>query len=87
MKRCIALLHHGWADWEAGFVLAALREHFGFTGFRKVVMTQEFAAMQKKARIRAHARSDRDIHGHPHQVVGPLSGSHSTRSSRFVTDQ
>lgn len=31
MKRCIALLHHGWADWEAGFVLAALREHFGFS--------------------------------------------------------
>jgi putative intracellular protease/amidase len=31
MKRCIALLHHGWADWEAGFVLAALREDFGFT--------------------------------------------------------
>lgn len=31
MKRCIALFHHGWADWEAGFVLAALREHFGFT--------------------------------------------------------
>lgn len=28
-KRCIALLHHGWADWEAGFVLAALREYFG----------------------------------------------------------
>ena len=20
--RCIALFHHGWADWEAGFVLA-----------------------------------------------------------------
>ena len=29
MKRCTALFHHGWADWEAGFVLAALREHFG----------------------------------------------------------
>lgn len=28
-KRCIALFHHGWADWEAGFVLAALREYFG----------------------------------------------------------
>lgn len=31
MKRCIALFHHGWADWEAGFVLASLREYFGFT--------------------------------------------------------
>lgn len=31
MKRCIALFNHGWADWEAGFVLAALREHFGFS--------------------------------------------------------
>ncbi len=31
MKRCTALFHHGWADWEAGFVLAALREYFGFT--------------------------------------------------------
>ncbi len=31
MKRCIALFHHGWADWEAGFVLAALREYFDFT--------------------------------------------------------
>lgn len=31
MKRCIALFNHGWADWEAGFVLAALREYFGFT--------------------------------------------------------
>lgn len=30
MKRCIALFNHGWADWEAGFVLAALREYFGF---------------------------------------------------------
>lgn len=30
MKRCVALFHHGWADWEAGFVLAALREYFGF---------------------------------------------------------
>lgn len=30
MKRCIALFNHGWADWESGFVLAALREHFGF---------------------------------------------------------
>lgn len=30
MKRCIALFHQGWADWEAGFVLPALREHFGF---------------------------------------------------------
>lgn len=30
MKRCIALFNHGWADWEAGFVLAALHEHFGF---------------------------------------------------------
>jgi len=30
MKRCIALFNHGWADWEAGFVLAALREDFGF---------------------------------------------------------
>lgn len=29
MTRCVALFHHGWADWEAGFVLAALREHFG----------------------------------------------------------
>lgn len=31
MKGCIALFHQGWADWEAGFVLAALREDFGFT--------------------------------------------------------
>lgn len=31
MKRCIALFNHGWADWEAGFVLATLREYFGFT--------------------------------------------------------
>lgn len=31
MKRCTALFHHGWADWEAGFILAALREYFGFT--------------------------------------------------------
>ena len=31
MKRCIALFHHDWADWEAGFVLAALREYFDFT--------------------------------------------------------
>jgi len=30
MKRCIALFHQGWADWEAGFVLAALRDYFGF---------------------------------------------------------
>ncbi|MDP1737669.1 MAG: DJ-1/PfpI family protein [Caulobacter sp.] len=30
MKRCIALFNHGWADWEAGFVLAVLREYFGF---------------------------------------------------------
>lgn len=30
MKRCIALFNHGWADWEAGFVLAALREYFDF---------------------------------------------------------
>ena len=30
MKRCIALFNHGWADWEAGFVLAALREDFAF---------------------------------------------------------
>lgn len=30
MKRCVALFHYGWADWEAGFVLAALREYFGF---------------------------------------------------------
>lgn len=30
MKRCVALFHHGWADWEAGFILAALREYFGF---------------------------------------------------------
>lgn len=30
MKRCIALFNQGWADWEAGFVLAALREYFGF---------------------------------------------------------
>jgi len=30
MKRCVALFHDGWADWEAGFVLAALREYFGF---------------------------------------------------------
>lgn len=30
MKRCIALFNHGWADWEAGFVLAVLREDFGF---------------------------------------------------------
>lgn len=30
MKRCIALFNEGWADWEAGFVLAALREYFGF---------------------------------------------------------
>lgn len=29
MKRCIALFHQGWADWEAGFVLAALRDYFG----------------------------------------------------------
>lgn len=29
-KRCIALFHDGWADWEAGFILAALREYFGF---------------------------------------------------------
>jgi len=28
-RRCIALFHHGWADWESGFVLAALREYFG----------------------------------------------------------
>ena len=31
MKRCIALFNHGWADWESGFVLAALREYFGFS--------------------------------------------------------
>jgi putative intracellular protease/amidase len=31
MKRCTALFNHGWADWEAGFVLAALREYFGFS--------------------------------------------------------
>lgn len=31
MKRCIALFNHGWADWESGFVLATLREYFGFT--------------------------------------------------------
>lgn len=30
MKRCIALFNHGWADWESGFVLAALRDEFGF---------------------------------------------------------
>lgn len=30
MKRCVALFNHGWADWEAGFVLAALREYFGY---------------------------------------------------------
>lgn len=30
MKRCVALFNHGWADWESGFVLAALREYFGF---------------------------------------------------------
>ena len=30
MKRCVALFHDSWADWEAGFVLAALREYFGF---------------------------------------------------------
>lgn len=30
MPRAIALFHHGWADWEAGYVLAALRESFGF---------------------------------------------------------
>jgi putative intracellular protease/amidase len=30
MKRCIALFNHGWADWESGFVLAALREYFDF---------------------------------------------------------
>lgn len=29
MKRCVALFHHGWADWESGFVLAALRDYFG----------------------------------------------------------
>ncbi len=31
MKRCITLFNHGWADWESGFVLAALREYFGFS--------------------------------------------------------
>ncbi len=31
MKRCIALFNDGWADWEAGPVLAVLREHFGWT--------------------------------------------------------
>jgi putative intracellular protease/amidase len=30
MKRCVALFNQGWADWESGFVLAALREYFGF---------------------------------------------------------
>lgn len=30
MKCCIALFNHGWADWESGFVLAALRDEFGF---------------------------------------------------------
>ncbi len=31
MKRCVALFNHGWADWESGFVLAALREYFGYS--------------------------------------------------------
>lgn len=31
MTRCVALFNHGWADWESGFVLAALREYFGFS--------------------------------------------------------
>lgn len=31
MKRCMALFNQGWADWESGFVLAALREYFGFS--------------------------------------------------------
>lgn len=29
MKPCIALLQHGWADWEAGFVLSGLQDDLG----------------------------------------------------------
>ena len=31
MKRCTALFNDGWADWEAGPVLAVLREHLGWS--------------------------------------------------------
>lgn len=30
MRKCIALFQHGWADWESGCILAALRQHFDF---------------------------------------------------------
>lgn len=30
-RRCVALLHEGWADWESGPVLALLREFFGWS--------------------------------------------------------
>lgn len=52
MKRCIALFQHGWADWEAGCILAALREHFGF---EVVVATPAGADVTSIGGVRAGA--------------------------------
>lgn len=51
-KRCTALFHHGWADWEAGFVLAALREYFGF---EVRIATPEAATVTSIGGVRAAA--------------------------------
>lgn len=52
MKRCVALFHHGWADWEAGFVLAALREYFGF---EVAIATPDGAEVRSIGGVRAAA--------------------------------
>jgi len=51
-KRCTALFHHGWADWEAGSVLAALREYFGF---EVRIATPDAAAVASIGGVRAAA--------------------------------
>jgi putative intracellular protease/amidase len=49
-KRCIALFNDGWADWEAGPVLAGLRE---FLGWEVSVATPQGALATSKGGVKA----------------------------------
>lgn len=52
MKRCIALFNDGWADWEAGPILAGLREDLGW---RIQIATPKGQDAQSIGGVRARA--------------------------------
>lgn len=52
MKRCVALFNDGWADWEAGPVLAALREYMGWA---VAIATPTGKDAESIGGVRAHA--------------------------------